>query len=248
MLNLPRVTQPVFGNEGPNDEFAVFGSMKTGTPVYSKDITTLLQSPAILQGWQEAVAADKAPFLEETNGLCLTLSQQIAYILQKAIPEWDPNTTYFANTCFCQVNGTWFQSLTDNNIGNNPTEDTTGTNWKKVKFLSDDDLANKVDITDTQWASSASSPSDETEPVTVLASGGSYIAPADGWYSVQGTGTYIYNWITMYTSGGLFTEAYNDNSGQGLATNIEVAKGQKMTMTYAYATINKLTFTRKKGV
>lgn len=132
MPKLARTYQPIFGSQGNNDEFAVFGSMKTGTPVYSKTLKTLFESPAFLQGWQNAVAADKAPFLEEMNALFLALSQQVAYGLQTGIPEWDPDTEYFANTSFCQVNGVVYQSLTDGNIGNNPAEDTTGTNWKRL--------------------------------------------------------------------------------------------------------------------
>lgn len=134
MPKLERIHQPIFGSEGNNDEFAVFGSMKSGTPVYSKTLSTLFQSPAFLQGWQNAVAADKAPFLEEMNALFLVLSQQIAYQFQAGLPEWDLGTTYYANTSFCQVNGVIYQSLTDENIGNNPTEDTTEANWKKIDF------------------------------------------------------------------------------------------------------------------
>jgi len=130
MPKLERTYQPIFGSQGNNDEFAVFGSMKTGTPVYSKTLKTLFESPAFLQGWQNAVAADKAPFLEEMNALFLSLFQQVAYGLQTGIPEYDPNTTYYANS-FCQVNGVIYKSLTDENIGNNPATDTT--NWEEFK-------------------------------------------------------------------------------------------------------------------
>lgn len=127
MPKIARTNQPVFGNKGNNDEFAVFGSMKSGTPVYSKTVPTLFQSPAFLQGWQDAVAADKAPFLEEMNGLFYALSSQLAYLFQQGLPEWDSETTYYTNS-FCQVDGTVYKSLTDENVGNKPTEDTT--NWE----------------------------------------------------------------------------------------------------------------------
>ena len=130
MLKLERIYQPIFGSEGNNDEFAVFGTMKTGTPVYSKSLQTLFQSPSFLQGWQDAVVADKAPFLEETNALFLAISQQLAYLFQKGIPEWDPDTTYYTNTSFCQFNGVLYQSLTDDNINNNPA--LNNSSWKLV--------------------------------------------------------------------------------------------------------------------
>lgn len=139
MPKLERAYQPVFGNQGNNDEFAVFGTMKSGTPVYSKTVPTLFQSPAFLQGWQNAVAADKAPFLEEMNGLFYALSSQLAYLFQQGLPEWDPDTTYYANTSFCQVNGVVYKSLTDENIGNNPTEDTTS--WEEFNAGNSDSTA-----------------------------------------------------------------------------------------------------------
>ncbi len=131
MPKVERTYQPIFGSQGANDEFAVFGSMKSGTPVYSKTLKTLFESPAFLQGWQNAVAADKAPFLEEMNALFLALSQQIAYLFQQGMPEWDENTTYYKSSN-CKYNGIWYESLTDENIGNNPEEDTT--NWKGVSI------------------------------------------------------------------------------------------------------------------
>ena len=131
MSKLERTTQTIFGERGNNDEFAIFGSMKSGTPAYSKNPKALLEAPAYSQGWQDAVAADKAPFLEETNGLFYALSSQLAYLFQTGIPEWDENTTYYLNS-ICQEEGIWYKSLTDENTGNNPTQDTV--NWKKVNF------------------------------------------------------------------------------------------------------------------
>lgn len=128
MPKLERIYQPIFGSQGNNDEFAVFGSMKSGTPVYSKSLATLFQSPAFLQGFQDSVAADKAPWLEEVNALFLAIFQQLAYNFQTGFPEWNAETTYYANTSFCQVNGVVYKSLTNENIGNNPATDTT--NWE----------------------------------------------------------------------------------------------------------------------
>lgn len=127
MAKIERKTQKIFAGNASSDDTAVFGSMITGTPVYTDDIEAL-QSTAYTQGWGKAIAANEAPFLEEMNGVQYGLSKQIAYLLQNGVPEYDAGTTYYANTSFCQVNGVIYQSLTDDNTGNDPTTDTT--NWK----------------------------------------------------------------------------------------------------------------------
>lgn len=128
---IQRQTQKIFAENAATDSLAVFGSMVTGNPIYTDNIEDL-QSNAYQEGWASATAANEAPFMEEMNGVQYGLSKQIAYTLQTGMPEWDAGTEYFANTSFCQVDGVWYQSLTDHNIGNNPTEDTT--NWKEVDF------------------------------------------------------------------------------------------------------------------
>lgn len=135
MAKIERKTQKIFAGNAASDDTAVFGSMITGDPVYTDDIEAL-QSTAYTQGWSKAIAANEAPFLEEMNGVQYGLSKQIAYLLQNGVPEYDAGTTYYANTSFCQVNGVIYQSLTDGNIGNDPTTDTT--NWKV--FINADDI------------------------------------------------------------------------------------------------------------
>lgn len=127
MAKIERKTQKIFAGNGANDDIAAFGSMRTGQPVYIDDIEEL-QTTAYTQGWGKAIAANEAPFLEEMNGVQYGFSKQLAYLLQNGVPEWDDGTTYYATTSFCQVNGVIYQSLTDDNIGNNPTTDTT--NWQ----------------------------------------------------------------------------------------------------------------------
>lgn len=132
MAKLQRKTQKVFaGNQtGQNqDQIAVFGSMKTGTPVYSSDIETL-QSNEYLEGWSDAILDDKAPYLEEMNGVQYGLSYQSAYILQEGIPEYDAETEY-SNTSIVKTvtNGevVLYASLKSANLGN-PLSDVTS--WK----------------------------------------------------------------------------------------------------------------------
>ena len=131
MAKLPRVTQKIFAQNSDTKDVTVFGTAKNGNDaVFTKDISQIMNSEAFSQGWGSATLTDDAPFQEDMNGVQLTLSQQLAYFFENGMPEWDENTTYYANTSFCQVNGVWYQSLTDNNIGNNPVNDTT--NWYKI--------------------------------------------------------------------------------------------------------------------
>ncbi len=142
MAKLPRVTQKIFAENSGNNDITVFGTAKNGNDaVFTKDISQIMNSDAFSQGWGSATLTDDAPFQEDMNGVQLALSQQLAYFFENGIPEWDENTTYFANTSFCQINGIWYQSLTDNNIGNNPTTDTT--NWHKIDLNKlESDLSN----------------------------------------------------------------------------------------------------------
>lgn len=125
--NLPRVTQKIFG-ENAGQNIGQFGSALAGQGNPTGDIEEIQALPAWEGGWNSAVISERDyPPLEEMTGIQKVETQQIAYLMQKGIPEWDAGTTYFANISFCQVNGAVYQSLTDNNIGNNPTEDQT--NW-----------------------------------------------------------------------------------------------------------------------
>lgn len=139
MPKLPRVTAKVFASNAAVDDIGQYGSALTGTKVNTGDIATIQALPAYEEGWRAAVISNRNyPTLQEMNGLQKTFSQQIAYTLQTGIPEWDENTTYYANTSFCQVDGVVYQSLTDDNLGNNPT--TATTHW--VEWGNNGDKAN----------------------------------------------------------------------------------------------------------
>nr|DAD89807.1 MAG TPA: Baseplate structural protein [Myoviridae sp. ctsip2] len=127
MPKIERKTQKIFGGNAESDQLAVFGSMITGTPVYNDDVETL-QSEAYTEGWQVAVAANEAPFMEEMNGVQYGFSKQLAYLFQQGIAEWDAGTTYYLNS-FCQVGGVIYKSMQDENINHSPADDTEGTYW-----------------------------------------------------------------------------------------------------------------------
>lgn len=123
MSKLTRQIQKIFAGASANNQKAVFGSMKTGNPVYFTNVEAL-QSADYEQGWQNALMQGKAPFLEEMNGVQYVLSRQLAYLFQSGIPEWLATDTYYENS-FCRVGNSIYYSLIDDNTGNNPST-TTG--------------------------------------------------------------------------------------------------------------------------
>ena len=127
--NLPRVTQKIFGGNTETN-IGQFGSAKNGSPTRTGDIEQIQALSAWGEGWNAAVTGERDyPPLEEMTGVQKVFSQQLAYYFQKGFPEWDAATTYFKNVSFCQLDGIVYQSLTDNNTGNNPSTDSA--NWTK---------------------------------------------------------------------------------------------------------------------
>ncbi len=134
MAKLQRKTQKIFSSNAATNEHAVFGTMKNivnnEQPQYSMDVEVLQSQSAFLLGWQNAVVAGFAPFLEEMNGVFYVITSQIAYLLQSGMAEWDSTTDYYTDN-FCRVGNKIYYSLTDNNLNNNPETDTT--NWSLFK-------------------------------------------------------------------------------------------------------------------
>lgn len=122
MAKIQRKTQKIFAGNANGDQIAVFGTMKTGTPDWSSDVEEL-QSVAYSQGWSDAILNDKAPYLEEMNGVQYGLSYQIAYMLEAGIPEYDSNTEY-NQTDIVREPGTYklYGSLQDEQSGHALTE------------------------------------------------------------------------------------------------------------------------------
>ena len=121
-IRLPRVIQKIFGiNADADDAIAQFGSVIAGQPTFTGDIEEIQALNAWNNGWVGSTITNKRyPTSEETTGINKVVTQQLAYLLQRGIPEWSAEETYYTNS-FCQVDGTIYVSLTDNNIGNIPT-------------------------------------------------------------------------------------------------------------------------------
>lgn len=138
MPKILRKTSIQFGGTGPVTSFGQFGSKQAGLPQTSQDPTVIQGLAAWVNGWQNAVVTgNKAAYLEDMNGWCFVQSYMVSYILQQGIPEWDTNTTYYANSVVQGTTalgnaGQWFNSLTDNNLGNAPPVGASNAQWEWI--------------------------------------------------------------------------------------------------------------------
>ena len=125
MAKLPRVTAKIFASNADNDDIGQFGSALNGTKVKTGDIEQIQALPAYETGWRGAVISTKNyPTLPEMNGLQKTFSQQIAYLLENGIAEYDSGTTYYEGD-FCRVGNEIYYSVQDNNLNQNPVNNNT---------------------------------------------------------------------------------------------------------------------------
>lgn len=126
MPKIPRFLQKVFASNyaaTPTGQICQFGSLAGGTAVYSGDPATIQSLPAWLNGWNSATVGSKSPTFQDFNAFQFVVTQQLAYLLQAGVPEYDATTTYYIGS-WCQVAGVVYKSVTDNNTGNstsNPT-------------------------------------------------------------------------------------------------------------------------------
>lgn len=144
MPKITRITQKIFGINAASNQVTAFGTAKEDNPTYTKD-PAIIQNANFLNGWNNAIEEDKAPFEEDSNGLYLAVTSQLAYLFQQGISEWDSATAYYTNSlCAVIDNGNLIikRSASDNNVGNNPLTDDV--NW--VDYYSLSMLTNKADI------------------------------------------------------------------------------------------------------
>jgi len=146
MAKIIRKNQKIFAASNPT-EIGKFGSLAAGTAITTTDPEVIQELSAYDNGWNPALVADKAPCVEDFNGLEYLNTYQLAYILQAGIPEWNDSTTYYINS-YCQEDGVIYKSITDDNLNNQPSTD-GGTNWIGEISLK------SLSITDTTDSSSS---------------------------------------------------------------------------------------------
>lgn len=125
MAKIVRAIQKIFGtNALATDNIAQFGSLKAGTPNFSKDPAVIQGLNAYLEGWKSAVVNNNAPALQDDNALNYLFSYQLAYLFQQGISEWESGTEYHADS-FCQSSGIVYRSLQNTNLNKAVTD----TSW-----------------------------------------------------------------------------------------------------------------------
>lgn len=138
MARIARQVHKTFGGLGSSDNFSIFGSEVAGTPIKTKDLATIQSLPAWDDGFQEALyPTNKAILLEDLNSAFLEPSEQIAYIFQEGIPEWQTAAVYNVDSVVKGAyggasQGQWFKSLQDANTGNAPPAGATNAYWEWI--------------------------------------------------------------------------------------------------------------------
>ena len=129
MPGIPRKTAQIFASSAaPSGAISTFGSLKSGAVAYSND-PAAIQTPAWLNGLAAALIGNKSPTWQDLNGILLVLSQQIAYLAERGIPEYDAGTTYNTNDV-CRIGRVIYTSNVDANLGNNPA--TSSAQWANL--------------------------------------------------------------------------------------------------------------------
>ena len=119
MSKLDRKIQKIFGgsNTDPAGTIAKFGSLKVGTPAYSRDPDVIQELPGYDQGWTGATVRNNIAPLQDMNALQYLFSYQLAYLMQSGVPEWDARQDYYEGS-FCNSGGILYVSTQNNNCGN----------------------------------------------------------------------------------------------------------------------------------
>lgn len=91
---VPRKTAKIFASDAATNDVTEFGSTLAGDPTPVTDIADI-QNEAYETGWRDAVISDlNYPLMGDMNAVQKVASQQIAYVLQHGVPEYDANTEY----------------------------------------------------------------------------------------------------------------------------------------------------------
>lgn len=204
--NLERKDLKLFANDAAaQDNIAVFGSLASANPQFSKDIEAIQNLPAFLQGWAGAITGDASPALEDFNALFYVLFYQMAYLFQKGVAQWKATTDYYKGSFTTDGNGALYASIVDNNVGNDPATD-DGTHWNKFP-------------TPAQLAQKVSKAGDTMSGQLVMENGSNGIrfngATSDNYYYITRATNgdfYIYEVKNNEVAGGLFLNAQDNNS------------------------------------
>jgi len=114
MAGLTRYTQTVFANSATAGQVKIFGSLAAGNPTTASDPGT--DSTGVqylsnwLSGWFSAVVGNNAFAIEDLNAALYQVTYQLAYILERGIPQYDAGTTYYQYD-IVQYGGVIYQAI-----------------------------------------------------------------------------------------------------------------------------------------
>ncbi len=133
---LKRENQKIFGETGPKDQFGQIGSAAAGAPTTTKDIEVMQELNEYRNGYFDIVTRDETqlPYSEDLNSLHYMATRQLAYLMQKGIPEWNKDTEYFSDQSFVQYNGELYLALRGTESTPNKNKipaNTVGDHWTK---------------------------------------------------------------------------------------------------------------------
>lgn len=122
----PRAVQKIFGSAlTPASNIAVIGSLAAGAAAYSGDLKTIQSLAQYLGAFNSIGIGNRSPTVQDMNALFYLCTSQLAYLLERGLPEYDPDTTYFPGD-MCRVGPAPFTCL-NNNITTSPAADSV--NW-----------------------------------------------------------------------------------------------------------------------
>ena len=120
MAKLPRVHQKIFAENAVAKEIGQFGSAVAGAKKETGDIAEIQALEAWEKGWSEAtVSNNRYPAMQERNGIDKVITQQLAYMFQEGIPEWNAETEYSSTSLVKSLDGNkikLYRSLKDGNV------------------------------------------------------------------------------------------------------------------------------------
>lgn len=117
---------PIFAQNATANYLFNFGQLDDAD--WDGELSSMMNN-AFQVGW-ETVNPSEYPPKQWFNSAMRAMSQSTAYLYQMGIPEWNADQRYFVGSK-CQVAGTTYTSLTDDNVGNEPSSDAE--NWGSLE-------------------------------------------------------------------------------------------------------------------
>lgn len=192
MSKLERKVMNVYGENAAERDIIAYGSDIAGNIVQSKD-PDVIQTQAYSNGVRSAVVGSNSTTLQNRMALDFLFSRQLKYLFQKGVPEWKETETYYIGSFVSDGNGRLFASLTDNNIGNEVTDETNWASFPTPEDLRilDEKISSKGHLIGEVFYSQSSSASDNPGALPLFT--GETISSADTIYPD------FYAWVESHT-------------------------------------------------